>query len=550
MLASNENFLRLMTAFVAGIAAHITIFRRGEWDVAATKIPVGLCLLQSCLFGYYLFVHDPSTPIYTALWLVGQITLGLLAGISVSILSYRAFFHRLNSFPGPFLARLSMWYVTSLYARNPDAFNTVRGLHQHYGDFVRTGPTELSVNHPEALHAVHSGRSECTKGPWYSMLHPFISLFAIRDKAEHSRRRKPWELAFRPNAVLEYVPALEEGTTELLEQVERRKGQSMDMTYWINLFTFDLTGRIAFSQEYNCVKDNKKHPIMEINDSSNLITGVVSHVVWLISFIKATPGLNANMKALIGFSEEQVQNRQKMQTYGQRDVFSWLWEDFMEQGWRRHSQDLIWWPMHPLSSSQAGYGTVAVTIIGSLYFLTSTSPYYLTQIRQELNALDEINSHTISKVQTLNAVINETLRLHYPALSGFQRQTPPEGIHVGGRFIPGNTNIKIPFYTLFRDERNFSEPEKFIPERWTTKKDLVKNPEAFAPFLLGPYNCLGKSLALMQVRHVLVELIRRYEIVLAPGADPEKYWRMRTDGFVMGLAPLELAFTEREVAGV
>lgn len=52
----------------------------------------------------------------------------------------------------------------------------------------------------------------------------------------------------------------------------------------------------------------------------------------------------------------------------------------------------------------------------------------------------------------------------------------------------------------------------------------------------------------MQVRHVLVQLIRRYEITLAPGADPAKYWNGRTDGFVMGLAPLELVFRDREVA--
>ncbi|RAK81185.1 cytochrome P450 [Aspergillus fijiensis CBS 313.89] len=545
MLPSDETTARLLTAFAAGIAAHVTIFRLGEWDVAAAKIPASLFLVQFGLFIYYLFFAGPPTAPGTALWLVGQVTAALIAGTSTSILVYRALFHRLNSFPGPFPARLSIWYVTSLYARNPDAFNTIRGLHQRYGDFVRTGPTELSVNHPDALHAVHSGRSECTKGPWYSMLHPFISLFAIRDKAEHSRRRKPWELAFRPNAVLEYLPALEKGTNELVQQVEKNQGKPMDMTYWINLFTFDLTGRIAFSQEYECVKYNKKHPIMEINDSSNLVTGVVSQVVWLISFIKATPGLNANMKALIGFSEEQVQNRQKMQTHGRRDVFSWLWEDFQEQGIETPQSrlDLV---ADASLVIFAGSGTVAVTIIGCLYFLTTSSPTYLQQIREELAALPELNSHTLTKATTLNAVINETLRLHYPALSGFQRQTPPEGITIGGRYIPGHTNIKIPFYTLFRDERNFAHPEKFIPERWTTKKELVRNPEAFAPFLLGPYNCLGKSLALMQVRHVLVELIRRYEIELAPGADPDAYWRERTDGFVMGLAPLQLVFKERE----
>jgi cytochrome P450 len=135
--------------------------------------------------------------------------------------------------------------------------------------------------------------------------------------------------------------------------------------------------------------------------------------------------------------------------------------------------------------------------------------------------------------------------LHYPALSGFQRQTPPGGIRVGDTYIPGNVNIKTPFYTLFRDARNFQDPEKFIPERWTTQRHLVRNADVFAPFLLGSYNCLGKSLALMQVRHVVVELLRRYNMRLAPATDPNQYWASRTDGFVMGLGPLELIFEDR-----
>jgi cytochrome P450 len=180
-----------------------------------------------------------------------------------------------------------------------------------------------------------------------------------------------------------------------------------------------------------------------------------------------------------------------------------------------------------------------------LYFLASESPRHLEAIQQELNSLEEINSHTLTKMTHLNAVINETLRLHYPALSGFQRQTPASGIHIGDTYIPGGVNVKIPFHTLFRDERNFDQPETFIPERWTTQSHLVRNREAFAPFLLGPYNCLGKSLALMQVRHVVVELIRRYDFSLAAEQNAKDYWDARTDGFVMGLGALQLIFTDR-----
>jgi cytochrome P450 len=53
---------------------------------------------------------------------------------------------------------------------------------------------------------------------------------------------------------------------------------------------------------------------------------------------------------------------------------------------------------------------------------------------QEENQMDVLS---INRLNYLQAVIQETLRLAPPITNGFPRQVPPEGAVVDGSFIPG-----------------------------------------------------------------------------------------------------------------
>lgn len=59
------------------------------------------------------------------------------AGLAGSILLYRALFHRLHRFPGPFFANLTRFYAMKKATTNLQANLDVQKLHEHYGDFVR-----------------------------------------------------------------------------------------------------------------------------------------------------------------------------------------------------------------------------------------------------------------------------------------------------------------------------------------------------------------------------------------------------------------------------
>ena len=94
-------------------------------------------------------------------------------------------------------------------------------------------------------------------------------------------------------------------------------------------------------------------------------------------------------------------------------------------------------------------------------------------------------------------------------------------------------------------ESYFKRPDEFIPERWTTERDLIIDEKAFSPFLLGPFGCVGKQLALMELRMVLAETVWNYEFHFAPGETGSTIENESLDLGIYKAAPLNLVFKKR-----
>lgn len=140
----------------------------------------------------------------------------------------------------------------------------------------------------------------------------------------------------------------------------------------------------------------------------------------------------------------------------------------------------------------------------------------------------------LAELPVLDAVVNETLRLHPAAPASLQRSTPAGGREIDGYFIPEGvsavdsssahdrwlillqTVVSMQCYTTQRNPDVFPDPETWKPERWQSGKVTNEMKELFMPFSKGPRACLGRNLALMELKLPTARLILQTKVAVAP----------------------------------
>ena len=130
-------------ASIGGLLAHWLYFIHGERHTdALAVVKTYLVLPPTSVLVLYQLVHlDLRRSVILVFTTLGCFNLSLCT----SILIYRAFFHPLQRFPGPPLAKLSkLYHATRL--KNFDNYRVLAAWHDRYGDVVRTGRRDISLS--------------------------------------------------------------------------------------------------------------------------------------------------------------------------------------------------------------------------------------------------------------------------------------------------------------------------------------------------------------------------------------------------------------------
>lgn len=532
-------------AALLGALSHATYFIRGEHHTEAWRI-IQLTALGS-VSATVALVYNAEFRVYDAISVVltgvASFTFGLLA----SMLMYRAFFHPLQHIPGPFNARLSkLWF--GFHSASGKGYQRLKELHETYGDIVRTGPNEVSIVTPKVLELVHGPRSTCQKAGWYDVNLPRTSVHQMRDRKLHDRRRKSgWDKAFNSKSVKGYEQRVTKHTDKLLAYLSDQAGKPVDASKVLLWYTWDIMGMLAFSRSFNNIESGKSHPLLELMHAELKPLGFLSPIPWLAYLLNRLPPSLSPVNAFFIYCASCVKERRKIEP-PEPDVYTYLLEGEKFFGDAELDEALTEGDARLIIV--AGSDTTASALASTIYYL-ARNPSIVETLRQELVSHDlhnpgDLQPDMLKGLSYLNAIIDETLRIRPPVLGSVYRETSPDGLQVDDTYIPGDVTVLTPMYAIQTSPKAFVDPLEYIPERWTTRPELVLDKAAWFPFLLGPFGCIGKQVALMELRISIAKLVLAFDVGFAPGEDGTAFMTDTMDCFTQILAPMKIIFAERK----
>jgi hypothetical protein len=277
---------------------HEFILKRFEVD------HLTLSIIATSAITYSILIYTTNLGHATAAVAVFWTSLWLYIG------AYRAFFHPLKHYPGPFAARLSkLWSVKQVLDTERHLHKKHQQLQKEFGDYVRTGPRELTIYDPAAMQPILGFQSRTTKAPHYDILEKSVNL--NRDKSWHRQRRKIWDIAMK-TSISGYAPRVEEFTDQLLARFEAAKGKPVPLLEFMMHYSYDIATDVAFGNHSGFTKgeasDAANHVLTAFEQGIDAM-GLTYHLPWLLKALNSMTSFVGPMKHWTNWSMSQMDER-------------------------------------------------------------------------------------------------------------------------------------------------------------------------------------------------------------------------------------------------
>ncbi|TVY44849.1 putative sterigmatocystin biosynthesis P450 monooxygenase [Lachnellula subtilissima] len=394
--------------------------------------------------------------------------------------------------PGP-------WYtnITSLVLKYHEFSGSrrawIHGLHQCYGPVIRLAPNECSFANSEGMKEIYqSGGSGYDKTEFYDLFKQFDhrTMFSTLKKQDHAQRKKLFADKYAMTNVVrpDIIKGIEARAESVISKCKESTGGYLDVYVTLHCYALDCASHFLFSPMGTDTLNNPDDMVLiqELTYNNNLKQR------WLEHYTPTLSSLMFNMRGRnAAVSKDYVLEQSQQTTPSEATLISRLQS-------RSDTLQNIQMAAECMDHMSAGIDTTGDGLCFLMYELPS------------------LGLSIFSIVFVKNAVIKEGLRLFPPIPMSLPRYVPEGGRIISGYNIPGGSIVSCQAFSMHRlDESLFPDPETYNPERWMDEKGLVERNRMFFSFAAGGRGCIGRHLAMIEMKTLLKEIYSKFTTTVA-----------------------------------
>ncbi|RYP86559.1 hypothetical protein DL769_000731 [Monosporascus sp. CRB-8-3] len=457
---------------------------------------------------------------------------------------YNVFLHPLCNYPGPLLCRATFlkWMLVQCQG---ESSNYLQAMHKKYGHVVRIEPNSLSfidsqawpdiyghkIGHRTGAAAGEKARGNLPKSSYSVRTNSngYADIINAPTEADHRRMRRLMNHMFSASAIAGQQPIIRNYVDILIARLHAKAalGEQVDLVMWYNYTTFDILGQLAFGQDFGCLQDGEFHPwVSNIFGSlkDSFLERTLGRFPWPLNkityYLWVPRDLTKARRNEFDFASFRAKERMAQGiTIEKHDFMSYMLKYNDEEG--MSEGELV-------SNSSiliiAGSETTATYLSGITYHLM-LNPRVMKNlthlVRSTFASEDSITSNSVAELEYLTAVLKEGGRTYPPVPSGLPRVTTKGGSFIAGQLVPEGTAVYVHPMSANLSPMNFADPLEFVPERWLKDppaKYANDNLEATQPFSVGPKSCIGRNLAMAEMRLILARMVWNFDLELCDGS--------------------------------
>ncbi|CAH0554677.1 unnamed protein product [Brassicogethes aeneus] len=484
---------------------------------------------------------------------------------------FNDFRETINKIPGPKTVPI-VGNVLQFLGPQEVIFKKIRKLFKEYEKekILRTWVGHMgmvNIFSPEDVELLIASSKNNTKSDIYNLLHCWLGTGLLTSEgSKWKNRRKILTPSFHFNILQEFLPVFMEQTDVLIDTFKRETDKNIDVVPYITQFTLHSICETAMGISLLETENQEEYKRAVYKMGEFVVYRLTRPWFFFDVGYAFTSGFwkqKSTATYLHNFSSSVIEQRKNKlmeralkniipngkQSYATRKKLAMLdilisaklqGEPLDDEGIREEVDTFMF----------EGHDTTSMAICFKLMLIANNKDAQ-DKLHEEIETIFGTSDRGITfedlpELKYLERCIKESLRL-YPSVPMISRITNGDIETKDGYRIPAQTCVNVHIYDLHRNPDYFEDPEKFDPDRFLPERAQKRHPFVYIPFSAGPRNCIGQKFAVMELKTVLIGILRNF--YLEPIDTPDTL-ELMTDLVLRPKRGIKIKFVEKNKTSI